>query len=251
MAKGNQYIDIDKKRKRRTGNHLKKEKRLTIMVFKNVGRVRTFKISSALLLFASIFFFFYIVGTIFIVNSYFSLHRINNKYLEKIANLNKKLYMESNNLERAREHIALLQDFLTEKEDKAEEPLPERKKEPEIVTPKVVELKDLKIKRDKPKIRVAFKVVNKQLNNEALGGYIFIFFSIKDSDKSKVWVYPETALKEGLPVNYRKGQRFLIKRFKLINDNYIVNESPSKPLVLKILIYDRDGNLILIKTADV
>ena len=234
--------------KKRSKNKANKE-RLTIMIFKKVGSVKTFKISLHLIVWAALFFLFYILATIYMVNKYFDVSRSNKAQIKKIAHLQAELAGTQKGLERSRQHIALLGDYIKEKE--GEEPRPLSPLDyAESSLPRLVDINELTVKRDASTIDVDFRIVNMQPEDEPVGGYIFILARVKDSDKPEVWVYPSTPLRNGLPVNYRKGQRFLIQRFKSVSSKYTIDKSLNRTIVLEILVYDRDGRLILKKIAE-
>lgn len=223
---------------------------LTIMIFKEVGKVRTSKISSRLILWASAFFIFYIVATIFLTNKYFDIYRINRMQADKIAELRRELIKTTKSLDRSKQHIALLGDVIREEKNQGPEPK-STADYTESSSPKIVDINEVKVKRDSSTINVTFRIANRQLNDEPMGGYIFVLASLKDSDQSEVWIYPNSPLKEGLPVNYRSGHRFFIQRFKSIDSKLRLSKSIDKPLILEILVYDTDGELILKKVAEV
>jgi len=238
------------RKKEKIRRHPKKKERLTIIIFKKVGKVRTFKISSRLILLASLFFLFYIMATIFLTNAYFDIYRINKIQADRIDELSRELIKTTKNLERSKQHIALLDDYI--KEEKAQSPEPMSTVDyTESSFPKLVDIDEIKVKRDGSKININFRIINRQSNEEPIGGYIFVLASVKDSDQSEVWVYPNSSLKDGLPANYKNGQRFLIQRFKSISSKYTLSKSTNKPLILKILVYDRNGTLILKKVVEV
>jgi hypothetical protein len=47
-----------------------------------------------------------------------------------------------------------------------------------------------------------------------------------------------------------RGQRFVIKRFKTISSRYALTSPLNEPLILKILVYDEQGNVIFNKTVE-
>jgi len=59
-------MDPDRKGKKEITSHSKDTESLTIMIFTDLGKVRRFMISPRLILFASLFFLFYIVATIYV-----------------------------------------------------------------------------------------------------------------------------------------------------------------------------------------
>jgi len=245
----------DSKGKKEIARPSKNKERLTIMIFKELGKVKTFRISPRVLLVAFMFLIFYIVATIFVTNKYlayfypFRSTGIDKMQAEKIVKLSRELIKTTKSLERSEQHIALLEDYIEEDKEQSPEPV-STSDYTESSSPILVEIEDLKVKRDRSTIDVTFRIVNKQLNEEPIGGYIFILASIRDSDRSEVWVYPSSPLKDGLPINHRRGQRFFIQRFKSISSKYKLSRSTDKPLILEVLVYDRDGELILKKVVE-
>jgi hypothetical protein len=114
-----------------------------------------------------------------------------------------------------------------------------------------VDISDLQVRRDHSELQVDFKIVNAHPEEEPVGGYIFVLASVKDSTKSEAWVYPSVPLKKGKPVEYRRGDRFFIQRFKRVTGSYTLNKAIEDPLILEILVYDRNGELILKRVVEV
>lgn len=238
-----------RKREREIKRPSKAKERLTVMIFKGVGKVKTFKISAHFLLWVSLFFIFYIVVTIFLTNLFIDYYRNNKMLADENAELRAMLIKAKKSLEESKQHIALLDDYITEKKDQSPRPLSTVDHTESSLT-KLVDIDELKVERNKSTIKVDFRIINKQVNEEPIGGYIFVLVSIKDSDKSEVWVYPNSPLKDGIPINYRSGQRFFIQRFKSISSQYTLNKSINRPLIFKIFVYDRNGTLILKKVVE-
>jgi hypothetical protein len=242
-------MDPVKRKKKEITRSSKNRKRLTIMIFKKVGKARTFEISSRLLLWVSLFFLFYIVVTVFLTNEYFNIYRKNKIQTDIIAELSGDLINTTKDLEQSKRDIAFLNDYIKEQEGQSPEPM-STVSVTEASSPKIVDIEEISVNRDRSKINVNFRIVNKQLNEEPIGGYIFVLASIKDSGQSDIWVYPSSPLKDGLPVDYRSGQRFLIQRFRTISSKYSISKSTNKPLILEIMVYDRNGKLILKKVVE-
>jgi CheY-like chemotaxis protein len=110
--------------KRETRRRFRNIERLTIMILKDVGEVRRFTISSCLVLFASLFFLFYIVATIYFTNKYFYTRTENKVQADKIAKLSRALIKTTKSLERSKQHIALLDDYVSESTKQSPEPEP-------------------------------------------------------------------------------------------------------------------------------
>jgi len=244
-------VGPDVKGKKETKKRRSKEKeRLTIMIFRKIGKVRTVKISSYLIVWASLFFLFYIVATILLTNRFLDIYRENKMLADENAQLRTENIKKNKELRRKEQHIALLNDHIEKEKDESPE-LVSKGGYTEPSLPEIVDIEELDVKRDGSTINVAFRIVNKQVHQESIGGYIFVLVKIRDSDQSEVWVYPSSSLKDGLPADYRKGERFLIQRFRTISGKYTLGNSTDKPLILEILVYDRDGELILRKVVEV
>jgi hypothetical protein len=227
----------------------KGEDRLTIIIFKGAGKVRTVKVSLRLLLGASLFLFFYIVATIFLTNAYFSISRAAKTQARSIADLTDELGRKGEVIERLRQHSSLLEEYLKEGKELTPEPMA-AVDYTESSSPKLVDINDLKVQRDRSELQVNFKIVNTQPEEDPIGGYIFVLTRVKGREKSDVWVYPSAQLRNGRPVDYKLGHRFFIQRFRTVTSNYTLNKVINDPLVLEILVYDRNGGLILKKVIE-
>ena len=116
---------------------------------------------------------------------------------------------------------------------------------------KSVDIEDFIIQKDESRISVDFKLVNKSNEEGAMEGYIHIIAMDKDMDFPTEWNYRKDELQNGLPLNFRRGLPFLIQRFKSYNRNYNVISNSELPLGIRILVYDRSGNLLLKREFEV
>lgn len=243
-------MDSIGREKSKAKEHSKEGDLLTIMIFKKAGTLRTIKLSSRLLLGASVFLLLYIVATIFLTNAYFDASRTTKMQASEIAALTGELSNARRELEGSRRRFALLEEYLSEEKEQTPEPM-STVDYTESPLPQVVDINDLTVKRDHSALHVDFKIVNAHPQEDPVGGYIFVLASLKDSEKSEAWVYPSVPLKNGKPVEYRRGHRFFIQRFKKVTGNYTLNRAIEDPLILEILVYDRDGGLILKRVVEV
>lgn len=237
------------KREKEAENIHKNSKRLTVMVFKSVGKIRSFEISSRLLAWASLFIIFYIIATIVLTNIFIDYYQKNKMLLNENSGLRKILVKTKKSLEESKQHIALLDKYIREKKEQGRE-TPPAEEHVEPVLSELVDVDELNIERQESNITVDFKIINKQLNEQPVGGYIFVLARIKYSDKSDVLVYPDSKLKDGLPENYKNGQRFLIQNFKLISVQYAFSNSKDRVFIFEILVYDTEGTLIFKKSVE-
>jgi hypothetical protein len=238
---------------------------IQIMVSRGIGKVRGFSLSPFILLVSSIFFALYIIASVFVINDYFYKLRINRVQVEKLERLNKQLEETRILLFRSEQRLAILEKYghdakagpdisrgpvlsddtgskKVEENDEmnAEDDLKERPKETHV------EIKDLIISKEEEKMMVSFKIFNVN-QAETARGYVHIIVTDKGSDPPQLWTYPKEALRDGLPINYRRGRLFVIKNFRTIRGEFFLDTNSESSLSLNVLVYNRDGDLILQK----
>ena len=244
---------------------------LTVMIVANLGKVRSFRVSSRFLTWSFLFFVFYLVVSIIIINDYIEKRWTNNALTEKIERLKYEIEGTKNDLYRSKQHLALLESHLYQKETVIEEEGLKQPSDMEVQQEKValpadesidkevmedsrekpVDIKNLEIKRDKTKLTVVFNLINANEEEKSANGYVHIIAMNKESDPPQLWTYPKVALRKGIPINYKRGQLFLIKRFKTIRGQFFFSSGTGVPSSIKILVYDQSGGMLLQKEFEV
>jgi hypothetical protein len=270
------------------------EDRLTIMIMRSLGRVRSFKISPHIVFWATLFFILYIPFSVFIINNHIKLYRANRAQSTKIKQLEKELIKGQKEMGRFRQHVNLLEDYIrhleepekensaTRRHDYTKEKRPTRKKadtkeksptrKVEIIRKETaisdaespaldsdeemkpigaVDIKDMIIQKEGPRMSVEFKLVNMNPGETAVGGYIHLIAMGSDPNPPPEWTFPRVRLEEGIPVNFRRGQLFLIQRFKPVHGRFYLTPTSEPPTALRVLVYDQSGLLILEKEFEV
>jgi hypothetical protein len=111
-------------------------------------------------------------------------------------------------------------------------------------SPSKVDIEDLSARRAKGKLVFSFKLVNRADDEHPLRGYVHVIAVDGASDPPQLWTYPKTALKDGLPLNFKLGHLFSIRRFREIQGECFLDPEDRAPTLLKILVYDDSGILI-------
>ena len=220
------------------------------MVFRRSGTVWTGNVSSRLLLVTALFFVCYIVASLYLICEYFALQRARENQEAGTAELTETLTARQKSLERAEQQIALLDAYIRERHEQSIESA-SGGSDRQPTFPDLIDIAQIKVERENRALMVTFNIINTRETNEAIRGHIFVLARLKASDHSEILVYPNVPLKDGLPVNYQQGQRFVIQRFKSVKSKYTFSNPLNEPLILKILIYDDEGTLILTKTVEV
>lgn len=250
--------------------------RLTIMIMKSVGQVRTFKISPRFILLVSLFLLVYFPLSLFLINRYIDLRRDNSVKTERLVELEDETSRNRKTIRRSKQHIAILEDYIhhlenlreqdrtLEKAPVAAERPKEKKPKPTPLEPKptkgtqekeiysdLVDIKDMVIQKEGSRVNANFKLVNIQPGEEPFTGYVHTIAVSNQAGTPKAWPYPKETLKDGVPLNYRRGQVFRIQRFRPFGAKFELGQDAAYPLSLKILVYDQTGTIVLRKFFEV
>lgn len=263
MAPTEQEVpDIEKKPRHKS--------HLTIMIIRSLGQVRSFKISPHIVFWATLFFVIYIPVSLFVINEYIGMYRASTTQSKKIELLEKEVFNSKKSLDRFQQHVSLLEAYIHH----LEEPQKERSASPKAENSRrgsiasnpeglakdrddgeesagVVDIKDMIIQKDGTRMTVDFKLVNMTSGETAVGGYIHMIAMGNDDDPPLEWTFPRVRVQEGIPVNFRRGQLFLIQWFKPVHGKFDFAPNSEPPTAIKVLVYDQSGVLLLEKEFEV
>lgn len=241
----------------------KNDERATIMILGSSGKVRKFRLSMRFARNALIFFLLYFVVSVLIINNYIKLrNEVGEKELI-LKNLKSQLYETKIALKKNKEHIAMLQDYVSSLEKRMEQSQvaveTDDQKETKIAreskeiprSSSLVDVQDMVIQKEGARMTVDFKIVNIKEGNEPVGGYIHIIARREGQQGTRTWTYPEEQLVEGFPKDYKKGQPFLIQRFKPIHGRFQIPPGSRHPTVVIVLVYNHTGDIVLKKEFEV
>lgn len=243
---------------------------LTIMIVGKVGKFRSFKISSRMFLFACLFLAIYIGTSIFVFNRYFHELRMNRDSTGRLEQVQDEIKVVKKDLHKSKQHLVILKKTIHDLKalregppkpaiKKAEPPksrsiLPEKKPHEkaghapaEMEEEIEVEIRDLVFGKKEKTLTVSFNLVNMNDEGRPASGYVHMIAMNKDSVPPRVWPYPRSDLQNGAPVDYKRGQLFFIKRFKVIRGVYLLKSQDVSPSSMKVLIYNRSGSLVIQK----
>ena len=223
---------------------------LTIMVLKRTGTVWTGKVSALVLIGAGVFLCCYIVITLLVIYQHVELTREQQRSRAQQNRLTQALDASHKELERANYQSALLEAYITEKREEQLAGAQEHTVLPEPTFPEVVDISQLTVAHQDRVLTVTFNIINTQ-EDTPISGHVFVLAQLKGADHDEMLIYPSCPLNNGLPVDFQRGQRFVIKRFKTIRSKYALTSPLNEPLIVKILVYDDEGNVIFNKTAEV
>lgn len=223
--------------------------RLTVMIFGTAGRVFSFEISSVIFIGVLVFFLLYIIASLIVINDYFDKRHLAHTQGKELESLHRDMEETQKKLYQSRQRVILLRNFIANSKSSGhEEPEEEgtkRERRTAGAQAKVVSLSNLELRKDRTKLRISFRISNEQNEENPVGGYIHVIAMDHMSNPSRLWTSPDIHLKDGRPVDYRKGQRFYIHRFKAIRAGIPLKAGGESPRCIKVLVYDRSGSLLL------
>lgn len=232
----------------------------------SIGRVLSFQISSWLFLGSALFFVAYIVCSILVIHSYIELRRTSLQNSVKYGLLEDENSANRKLLGKSRQHIALLEGYIQHLEGGTDFSIPVKRgqtqndgerissQDPSDKTPKspqIVDATDMVIQKEGSSMSVNLRLVNVQPGEGAVGGYFHIIAIDRKAVPPKEWPYPQGKLEKGMPANYRKGQIFLIQKFKQVNVKFHLGGQSESPSAIKVLVYDQAGEVLLQKEMEV
>ena len=236
---------------------------LSVVIVREVGKVHTFKVSSRILLWASLFFAFFIVVSVVVINGYFDELMANKSQSGELKRLQHEIEYNKRAVYRSEQHLALLEDYLfhlhagnhaPQEAGKVEEMNVKgaalaAQGEPGKTAEKgaeglLLDVRGLVVRRTGTKMTIDFRLVNMDPEKAPVNGYVHIIAMDKESDPPHWWAYPKEDLRDGLPINYKGGQGFQVKRVKIIRASYTFDATTASPSSVKILVYNKPGELI-------
>jgi hypothetical protein len=235
-----------------------------------MGKVRSFNISRRFLSISLIFFLLYIFATLFMINEYFTIKNISDHQSEKIKGLEDEILRYQNQLHRSNRNVALLKDYIRQMERPQEsvaQPDQKENQDDRETTPKktlavggtapkdwskgLVSIEDMGIQREGRWMIVEFKVINSHAGKNPVRGYIHLIAFNRDNKETTPRSFPKVSLSDGAPTEFRKGQPFLIQRFKPVRGKFDLPDNDPLPSTLRVLVYEKSGELILEKDFDI
>ncbi len=238
-----------------------------VMISRGLGKVRSFNISSRLLFWATVVFVLYVVFSTVAISRYFGELRSNTVQLDLLQQLQNEIEATKRALYQARQRLKFLEDYIGNSEGKQEKQV--ESPGPEIINPvptkpviqeetlerpdeadpaeSVVDIKNLTTKRRGERLSVKFRLIKITPDRDQIKGYLFMIAANSESDPPQLWTHPKAALKNGEPVNYKHGEFFKVRNYRIIRGKYFFDSKTETLSLLTILVYDESGKLILKK----
>ena len=107
----------------------------------------------------------------------------------------------------------------------------------------LVDIEDFAIDKERTANKVKFKLINKTMEQQMISGRVVIVAANKNDNEIRHTAYPPMTLEEGNPMDFRKGEWFSKRRFKIVNGEFSEKDVDH----VTVLVYSRTGELLLHK----
>lgn len=236
-------------------------KHITVMASKGFGRVWSFNINFWLLLGIVVVFVLYFLFSFIPLAQYFGEYHQENLLVQ----LEKDLQKTQRALYQAKQRLKFLENYIDPSKIPAESPKGETtskllpgengtsvSRNGELPTASgvgvqksTVSIERLKISRRGANLSVTFKLTRSSPSRTSIRGYIFIIAVDRSTDPPRFWPSSKAAFENGVPVNFKKGQSYKIRNFRLIRARWSFKSAEKTPSEIRILAYDGAGSLLL------
>jgi hypothetical protein len=239
---------------------------ITIMIMGSIGRIRSFTISRRILLWSSIFLFFYILISLFIIGRFIDTRSRYRAKSYRLKEITEKYDVTSKELLKARQYAANLEAYINTTSDQKEtggtiqgegqaaagrdRSVSSASTKGSEQTAKSVEIEGLNIRKLNSGVVVDFRLVNMNSGVGAVEGYMHVIVSDKNNNFPSAWNAPSKEVRNGLPSDFRSGEHFIIQRFKQYHREF-TSGSSGMPVSISILAYDPSGALLLKREYEV
>jgi hypothetical protein len=115
---------------------------------------------------------------------------------------------------------------------------------PKTTDPRVL-IDGLKVARKNTSLNVSFKLMKTAQDSLPLRGYVHMIVMDGNVSPPQARTFPHEVLKDGIPVDHKRGQLFIIKHFKVLRGRFFLSGLKHVPDSIRIFVYDKDGALLL------
>ena len=230
------------------------------MIMRGLGGVRSFNISPVFVFCVVLFFIAFTIASLFAINGFLHLRRWTAVQKREINQLRKKADHRLKELLEVKQRMALLTSYVRDLENPQkvkrvlvpeEKPVPQKEAQPPVPgkpATQLVDVRGIAVRKEGSRMTVDFRLINLAPPEKAVGGYVHTLIKIEDSNPPRLMIFPkQKQLESGLPVNYRRGQPFLIHRFRPIKAGFDLTSIPQPPSSIRVLVYGQSGKLLLSK----
>lgn len=214
-----------------------KKNHLTVIFMKDTNRPVIYVISIRLLIILVILFVGGVSTYAFFIKGYFSLFQDNQQLEEIIRSLKTEIGTMQSSINTLRTQPAT--------PGKSEEEAVEKPVvagiQPVIEGNEMVAIQELSCERKTGTENLEFSFVldNATADERMLRGYLFVV--LRNIQGQKISSFPEVRIQEGLPVDYRQGDRYAIRRFKGYRGELKLGGTAGQ---FEILVYSDTGEII-------
>ncbi|MEA1997555.1 MAG: hypothetical protein U9N45_07935 [Gemmatimonadota bacterium] len=107
---------------------------------------------------------------------------------------------------------------------------------------------NLEVQAEEEGLCVTFDLINNTPDDRLLTGYLLLIVEHRSSEIDRFGTFPEFRLEHGVPLDYRVGNTYAIKRFKTVQAEVTLIEEPENYSKVRFLVFDEEGGVLLYDT---
>lgn len=214
-----------------------KKNHLTIIFMKDTNKPLTFELSIKLIVFLVVLVISCVSTYAFFIQGYYSLYRDNEKLEIIVRSLKTDIARLQNNINRlsSQDSSSLFQEHETE--------LLSGLEKDSAAAEAAVNVEALKIETNSQARAINYTFILEKVVDDqyTVNGYVFVVLRNHRNQK-KIASFPDVEFKNGEPVDFRRGDRFNIRRFKQYKGEFSLDKQAD---ILEVLIYSDMGQLLV------
>ena len=108
-----------------------------------------------------------------------------------------------------------------------------------------VTIEELQVMPSNDSLLVSFRLVNNIESEQSANGYLVVLAEHDSGLLERYGTFPDIDVLPGNALSFTSGDSYSIKRFKQVEAAIMLGDRPSKYNRLKVLVFDRQGELLL------
>lgn len=255
-------------------SHKKKKEPINIIFMRKVGRIYSADVSGRYLFLLAVFAVVFAVLSVMVINRFADLYFENQRLQRQVTRMTRTLDKREFQSQVVNQYHLLASELNktdqkkqpqapgagkvsasapalvpTEPEEPAGAAEPTQKTSPETPENPPVDAENLYLRAESGgrALRFRFHLRNIHPGNKTVTGYLFAILTNPGTSPATRAVYPEVELKDGEPVNYRRGIQFSIRHGKMVQGRISGITQASGFTEAHVCAYSEDGGLMMKK----
>jgi len=232
---------------------------LTIILMRDVGKIRSLEIKTERLFYIMILLVILILASLYFTCGYFFLARERGQLISDYQKLELEFKDLDKKVENSEEYKIWSGKVLSSLLNSVEITKPKKNSRPGAVSIEASEESPLvnilssevsignfqaKTEESNSFMEISLNIINNYEDHRPISGYIIMMAERNENDNPVYASFPAVDIKDGIPANFKKGQFFTIKYLKSVKGYIIKPQEEWQPEKITVFIYSDKGNIL-------